>query len=407
MEESFFSSVIDLLFNVAAFVYVGAWMPFSTFQNAELTLSIWRLIVIAILILILRWLPVMITLYKWIPDIKTFREAIFSRHFGPIGIGAIFISTLANEIIYRDHNPHSHQVDMLADTIQPIVAFMVLCSITIHGLSIPSLSLGRCVHTVSRTWSRQAGASDWTNQTCLVDVDVVDESSSSFKTSSIRRSLHLLSGLGKITNHLEDNTGDSIQAKVAEIEEHVKHAFAVNADIPGAGPSRQLGEEDEEGWAFDRSSSSGDQVGGEGSTEAKKRFRIRTLRSHPLGPARRASLRRSPVHSLAPEEHTLTSTAAATSPTYPTASEAHGRSPMHPTPLSPIGSTRSQLTTRIVECDQARQDFPGSEFHVNTPDSFVDNVPFAIPSRRKEFHYLSCDRRISCRAASSDPNLGE
>ncbi|RDB14835.1 putative Na(+)/H(+) antiporter C3A11.09 [Hypsizygus marmoreus] len=442
-EESVFSSVIDLLFNVAAFVYVGAWMPFSTFQNAELTLSVWRLIVIAILILLLRRLPVMIALYKWIPDIKTFREAVFSGHFGPIGIGAIFISTLANEIIHRDHNPHSHQVEMLADTIQPIVAFMVLCSITIHGLSIPSLSLGRRVHTVSRTWSRHVGAPDWTNQTRLVrrgeeivinrdsdmerghlhgegklpesrtltsrtpsvstpeklheehpslerhlslplseglpdappdetveqewqeghhivierraypgddvDVEVIDESPPSSKTSSIRRSLHLLSGLRKTTSHLEDDTGDSVEAKVAEIEEHVKHALSANADTPGAGPSRQPGEEDEEGWASDRSSSSGDQVGGEESTEAKKRLRIRTLRSHPLGSARRGrqrtSLRRSHVHSVAPEEQTATTMAAATSPTSPAESEARGRSPMYPTPSSPIGSARSRPTT--------------------------------------------------------------
>jgi hypothetical protein len=33
---------------------------------------------------------------------------------------------------------------------------MVLCSITIHGLSIPSFSLGRHVHSVSRTWSRHS-----------------------------------------------------------------------------------------------------------------------------------------------------------------------------------------------------------------------------------------------------------
>lgn len=88
-EESVFSSVIDLLFNVAAFVFVGAWMPFNQFQVAELTLSVWRLIVIAILILLLRRLPIMIALYRWIPDIKTLREAIFSGHFGPIGIGKL------------------------------------------------------------------------------------------------------------------------------------------------------------------------------------------------------------------------------------------------------------------------------------------------------------------------------
>lgn len=45
---------------------------------------------------------------------------------------------------------------------------MVLCSITIHGLSIPSFSLGRRVHSVSRTWSRHAPP-DWTTQARLVD----------------------------------------------------------------------------------------------------------------------------------------------------------------------------------------------------------------------------------------------
>ena len=58
--------------------------------------------------------------------------------------------------------------------IQPIVTFMVICSIMIHGLSIPGFSLGRRVHSVSRTWSRRdtigtrVGAPDWTNQTRLV-----------------------------------------------------------------------------------------------------------------------------------------------------------------------------------------------------------------------------------------------
>ncbi|KAG5651042.1 hypothetical protein H0H81_010125 [Sphagnurus paluster] len=172
-EESVFSSVIDLLFNVAAFVYVGAWMPFSSFQNIETTLSVWRLIVIAILVLILRRLPIMVALYKWIPDIKNIREAVFSGHFGPIGIGAVFISTLASEVIEKSPKAHDPQVALLSKSIQPIVAFMVLCSITIHGLSIPSFSLGRRVHTVSRTWSRHAPP-DWTTSARIVERGAAD-----------------------------------------------------------------------------------------------------------------------------------------------------------------------------------------------------------------------------------------
>ncbi|KAH7915477.1 Sodium/hydrogen exchanger family-domain-containing protein [Hygrophoropsis aurantiaca] len=163
-EESVFSSVIDLLFNVAAFVYVGAWMPFQSFNNETLTLTVWRLVVIAILVLLLKRLPIMIALYKFIPDVKTLREAIFSGHFGPIGIGAVYISTLAASTLPKPSNPPANQTEFLAATIQPIVAFMVLCSVAIHGLSIPSFSLGRRVHSVSsRTWSRHA-VPDWASQ---------------------------------------------------------------------------------------------------------------------------------------------------------------------------------------------------------------------------------------------------
>jgi len=190
-EESVFSSVIDTLFNVAAFIYVGAWMPFNQFQNAGLTLSVWRLLVIAILVLILRRLPVMVAVYRWMPDIKTFQEAVFAGHFGPIGIGAVFISTLAIEILHDaheggphgtadQHRPEDAQMKLLSETIQPIVAFMVLCSIAVHGLSIPSFSLGRRVHSVSRTWSRRDSTTitsrrggrpaqpEWANQARLV-----------------------------------------------------------------------------------------------------------------------------------------------------------------------------------------------------------------------------------------------
>ena len=122
-EESVFSSVIDLLFNIAAFVFVGAWMPFSSFSNADLTLSVWRLVVIAILVLLLRRLPAMVALYRWIPDIKTFREAFFSGHFGPIGVGAVFISTLAAEQLHASlgEEPVDPQNALLADAIQPIL----------------------------------------------------------------------------------------------------------------------------------------------------------------------------------------------------------------------------------------------------------------------------------------------
>ena len=183
-EEAVFSSVIDLLFNVASFVYVGAWMPFDSFTNETLTLSVGRLVLTALLILMFKRLPIMIALYKFMPDVKTLREALFSGHFGPIGIGelrttpsclqvtltlcsgAVYISTFAVGYLPKPSNPPANQAEFVAATIQPIVAFIVLCSVAIHGLSIPFFSLGRRVHSVSsRTWSRHASGPDWATQT--------------------------------------------------------------------------------------------------------------------------------------------------------------------------------------------------------------------------------------------------
>ena len=184
-EETVFSSVIDGLFNVAAFIFVGAWMPFGNFHinmngnGVGTGLEVWRLAVLALLIFLTRRLPIMMGLYRWIPDLRTWREAAMYGHFGPMGITAIFMSTLGNEFLSRHISSHpspstgsNQQYQIVRDTIEPIIAFIVLCSIIIHGLSIPGFSLGKRVHSISRTWSRRdttgSGRPDWTNRTKLI-----------------------------------------------------------------------------------------------------------------------------------------------------------------------------------------------------------------------------------------------
>lgn len=178
-EESMFSNVIDLLFNCACFIFIGAWIPFDDFSAPELSISPWRLIVLGLLVVLLRRLPIMLALYKFIPDIHTLRECVFAGHFGPMGVGAVFISTLAATKLPDPLEIQSDgkladggkpgQVDYLGHSLQPIVAFMVLVSIMIHGLSIPFFSLGKRVHSIRHTWSRhntvENGRPEWANQT--------------------------------------------------------------------------------------------------------------------------------------------------------------------------------------------------------------------------------------------------
>lgn len=152
-EDTIFSSVIDLLLNIACFIYIGAWLPFHDFNISELDIVPWRLIVLFFALLALRRLPALLAIYKWVPDIENWREALFCGHFGPMGVGAVFISTLALHELPPPANPPQDQTDVLALSIQPIVAFIVLGSIMIHGLSIPFFSLGRRVHTFTYSYT--------------------------------------------------------------------------------------------------------------------------------------------------------------------------------------------------------------------------------------------------------------
>lgn len=90
----------------------------------------WRLVLLAICILIARRLPAILAMYKLMPDVKTFREACFTGWFGPMGVGAVFISTLArHELPEGDPDADTEQVDYVREVISPIVLFIVLSSV--------------------------------------------------------------------------------------------------------------------------------------------------------------------------------------------------------------------------------------------------------------------------------------
>ncbi|GAA5912630.1 uncharacterized protein JCM6883_005334 [Sporobolomyces salmoneus] len=163
IEESNFSSTIDLLANSAIFIYIGATMPFAAWNNGYTTLVPWRMVLLCLGILTLRRLPTMFALQWWIPDIKTRREALFAGHFGPMGVGAIFISTLAATKLPTPQIPPRDNIETLALICVPVTYCIVLSSILVHGLTISFFTLGRRVHSrvqsFSRTLTAQSGNS--------------------------------------------------------------------------------------------------------------------------------------------------------------------------------------------------------------------------------------------------------
>lgn len=173
-EESHVSNVIDLLINLAYFVYFGTIIPWEQFNTPELGLSAWRLVVIALFVIFFRRIPVMMALKPLIPDIKTWREALFAGHFGPIGVGAIFVAILARAelehgepVPLAELPPKDSEFFTLVALVWPIVSFLVVASILVHGSSIAVFTLGKRINTLTLTMSYTTAPEDgpsWMNR---------------------------------------------------------------------------------------------------------------------------------------------------------------------------------------------------------------------------------------------------
>ncbi|KAH8596570.1 hypothetical protein B0O99DRAFT_685570 [Bisporella sp. PMI_857] len=83
-----------MVLNSGMFIFSGPFLPWDTFvpQNITPDCSIWQLFVLIILVLFFCHIPVTLALKYRIPDICTYREAIFCGRFEPIGVGPPFLA---------------------------------------------------------------------------------------------------------------------------------------------------------------------------------------------------------------------------------------------------------------------------------------------------------------------------
>jgi NhaP-type Na+/H+ or K+/H+ antiporter len=160
-EESHVSNVIDLLINLAFFVYFGTIIPWDQFNAPIIGLVPWKLVVLGLLVLLFRRIPIMLLCKPLIPDIKTWREALFAGHFGPIGVGGLFVAILARAELETDTttpladlptDPDFKHLNII-EMIWPITCFLVICSILVHGSSIAVFTLGKHINTLTLTLS--------------------------------------------------------------------------------------------------------------------------------------------------------------------------------------------------------------------------------------------------------------
>ena len=149
-KETDLPEVIDLLLNSSIFVYFGAIIPWSHFTPSEITPSITpgRLVGLLILILLFRRIPIVLAMKRFVPDIRTYREALFCGHFGPMGVGAMFLVIEARAMLENGtsvpdpHPPAKHENMVAIETVWTVVSFIVLGSTMVHGLSVLAISVG-------------------------------------------------------------------------------------------------------------------------------------------------------------------------------------------------------------------------------------------------------------------------
>lgn len=136
---------MDMLLNVTIFLWYGAALPWRNLAtNTVPQLSIGRLVVLAVLVLILRRLPWVFGMRRWIHQIQQARQAIFVGFFGPMGVSAVFYLHVSFDFIHEhlaDNGGPRSDVEHLGETIRVVVWFLVVSSIVSRTIRVPSPGL--------------------------------------------------------------------------------------------------------------------------------------------------------------------------------------------------------------------------------------------------------------------------
>ncbi|KAF2180912.1 Na(+)/H(+) antiporter 1 [Zopfia rhizophila CBS 207.26] len=135
------NSCFDVILNFGGFMYIGTIIPWSDFKMPDVTgITVLRLVILGFLVLVFRRIPAIFMTYKLMPScVKDWKEALFMGYFGPIGIGAVFYVEHTRHLFPKPGEAKTEEEDNLTRAMIPVVYWLVIFSIVVHGLSIPAL----------------------------------------------------------------------------------------------------------------------------------------------------------------------------------------------------------------------------------------------------------------------------
>ncbi|KAJ5928073.1 Cation/H+ exchanger [Penicillium verhagenii] len=184
---------IDMLLNLSMFMWFGAVAPWASFLKNDI-IPIYRLIFLGILILLFRRMPIVFAVHKYIHQIEDLSHAAFVGFFGPIGVGAIFYLSICREFLLEITVDGQVREDaqQVADTATIVVWFLAICSIIVHGLSVP---VGKAGYHLPRTISFAITSSTAENEHVPIEITrgshstamPIENDSSSFRSRRRRQ----------------------------------------------------------------------------------------------------------------------------------------------------------------------------------------------------------------------------
>ncbi|KAI9189267.1 Na+/H+ antiporter [Blastocladiella emersonii ATCC 22665] len=128
------NDTLDQILTPAFFVFWGASAPWHELAHLY---PWWKLLLPCFGVLFFRRLPLTLALYRWIPAIKSWNEAVFVGWFGPMGVSGLFYAYL---LLHNKDTP-----DRVRREVVPLVSMLVLLSVICHGMSIASFKMTKKV----------------------------------------------------------------------------------------------------------------------------------------------------------------------------------------------------------------------------------------------------------------------
>ncbi|MFW6060763.1 MAG: cation:proton antiporter, partial [Phycisphaeraceae bacterium] len=116
-EEENVQEAVNQFFILPVFVLLGMTLPWAEWGALG-----WRGVALAAAILLLRRLPAVMGLHRWIPALRQRGNALFAGWFGPIGVAALLYATHA-------------AAQTGAREVWPAVSLVIVSSILAHGIS--------------------------------------------------------------------------------------------------------------------------------------------------------------------------------------------------------------------------------------------------------------------------------